>query len=141
MRGAADHLAEQDGVAGEGVGSLGFCLGGGLAIWAATVNPKIRAAVSYYYVMPHGKPDFSKIGAPVLGHFGTGDDFVSVDDAKALEKEIDEATDHDVEFVFYDGAGHAFANDHNRLGTYSSEHSQTAWQGTVDFLKKTFKRT
>ena len=35
--------------------------------------------------MPHGKPDFSQIDAPVLGHFGTADDFVSVEDAKALE--------------------------------------------------------
>jgi len=91
--------------------------------------------------MPHGKPDFSKLDAPVLGHFGDSDDFVPVDDAKALEAEIDDASDHDVVFVFYDGAGHAFANDHNRLDTYHSEHAHTAWQGTVDFLRKTFKRS
>ena len=61
--------------------------------------------------MPHGKPDFSQLEAPVLGHFGDDDDFVPVDDAKALEREIADATDHPVEFVFYDGAGHAFSND------------------------------
>ena len=109
-------------------------------MWAGTANPKVDAVVTYYYVMPHGKPDFSQLDAPVLGHFGDSDDFVSVEDAKALEKEIDEATDHDVEFVFYDGAGHAFANDHNRLGTYHEGHAKKAWHGTVDFLKKTFKR-
>ena len=91
MRGAVDFLAGQDGLQGDGVGSVGFCLGGGLSVWAATVNPKVDAVVTYYYVMPHGKPDFSKVDAPVLGHFGTADDFVPVDDAKALETEIAEA--------------------------------------------------
>src|SRR3954471_7064458 len=86
MRGAVDYLADHDGFEGSGAGAVGFCLGGGLAVWAATVNPKVKAIVTYYYVMPHGKPDFSKLEAPVLGHFGTGDDFVSVDDAKQLEQ-------------------------------------------------------
>ncbi|MEJ7715103.1 MAG: dienelactone hydrolase family protein [Thermoleophilaceae bacterium] len=135
MRGAVDHLAAQDGYEGEGVGSVGFCLGGGLAIWAATLNPEVRAAVSYYYVMPHGKPDFSKIQAPVLGHFGTADDFVPVDDAKALEKEISEATDKPVDFEFYEGQGHAFFNDTNRLGTYDKQAADQSWQRTVEFLR------
>jgi carboxymethylenebutenolidase len=91
--------------------------------------------VTYYYVMPHGKPDFSKIEAPVLGHFGTGDEFVSVDDAKALEQELRDAG-VEVDFQFYEGAGHAFANDHNRLGTYDEGKSNEAWRKTVDFLKR-----
>ena len=135
MRGAVDHLAAQDGYEGQGVGSVGFCLGGGLAIWAATINPKVRAAVSYYYVMPHGKPDFSKVQSPVLGHFGTGDDFVSVDDAKALEKEISEASSNSVEFEFYGGRGHGFFNDTDRLGTYDKQAADQSWQRTVDFLR------
>ena len=105
MRGAVDFLASQDGVQGDGVGSVGFCLGGGLSVWAATANPKVDAVVTYYYVMPHGKPDFSKVDAPVLGHFGTADDFVPVDDAKALESEIAEASGQPVKFEFYEGAG------------------------------------
>jgi len=135
MRGAVDHLASQDGYEGDGVGSVGFCLGGGLAIWAATINPKVRAAVSYYYVMPHGKPDFSKIQAPVLGHFGTADDFVPVDDANALEKEISDATDNPVDFQFYEGQGHAFFNDTNRLGTYNKEAADQSWERTIGFLR------
>jgi carboxymethylenebutenolidase len=135
MRGAVDFLVGQDGYQGEGVGSVGFCLGGGLSVWAATVNPKVRAAVSCYYVMPHGKPDFSKIGGPVQGHFGTADDFVALDDAKALESEIAEASGQPVEFHYYDGAGHAFFNDTNRLGTYDAEAAQQAWSRMVSFLR------
>ena len=76
MCGAAAYLAELPGVKGPDVGAIGFCLGGGLAVWAAATCPQITAAVSYYYVMPHGKPDFTKLKGPVLGHFGTADAFI-----------------------------------------------------------------
>ena len=135
MRGAVDYLAAHEQFEGKGVGSVGFCLGGGLAVWAATANPKVKASVSYYYVMPHGKPDFSKVQGPVLGHFGTADDFVSVDDAKALEEEIRTAG-NEVEFHFYDDAGHAFFNDTDRLGTYHEDHAKTSWERTVSFFRE-----
>jgi carboxymethylenebutenolidase len=134
MCGAADYLASQPGVDGPGVGAVGFCLGGGLAIWAAASCPNIEAAVSYYYVMPHGKPDFSKIKGPVLGHFGTADEFIPLEDARKLESEL---TDAGVQttFEYYDGAGHAFFNDTNRLGTYDKEHAEASWQRTASFLR------
>jgi carboxymethylenebutenolidase len=134
MRGAVDYLADHEGFEGDGVGAVGFCLGGGLAVWAATVNPKVRATVSYYYVMPHGKPDFSRANGPVLGHFGTADDFISVDDAKALEEEI-RGAGVEVDFDFHEGVGHAFFNDTNRLGTYDDEAAKRSWGRTVEFLR------
>jgi carboxymethylenebutenolidase len=134
MCGAADYLAAQPGVEGPGVGAVGFCLGGGLAIWAAASCPNIAAAVSYYYVMPHGKPDFSKIKGPVLGHFGTADEFIPLEDARKLESELIDAS-VDTTFEYYDGAGHAFFNDTNRLGTYDVEHAEPSWQRTTAFLR------
>ncbi len=133
MCGAADYLLSQPGCEGPGVGAVGFCLGGGLAVWAAATCPNITAAVSYYYVMPHGKPDFSGIAGPVLGHFGTADEFVPVEAAKALEAELSDAG-ADVTFHFYEDAGHAFFNDTNRLGTYDADHADVSWGRTVDFL-------
>ena len=135
MRGAVDYLAGHEGFEGKGVGSVGFCLGGGLSVWAASVNPKVAAVVSYYYVLPHGKPDFSKVQAPVLGHFGTADEFVSVEDAKALEAEM-RAAGVDAHFDFYEGAGHAFFNDTNRLGTYDPEAAELSWRRTIEFFRK-----
>lgn len=134
MRGAVDYLREHSGVAGRGVGSVGFCLGGGLSVWAASLSPHVAATVTYYYVMPHGKPDFSRIRGPVLGHFGTADEFVSVDDARALAAEMRDAG-VDVRFEFYEGAGHAFFNDTNRLGTYDAEAAEASWQETISFLR------
>ena len=135
MRGAVDFVASHEGFEGQAVGSVGFCLGGGLSVWAATINPKVRAVVTYYYVMPHGKPDFSKIQGPVLGHFGTADDFVSVDDAKALEQELRDAGVH-ARFEFYEGAGHAFFNDTDRLGTHDAEHARRSWERTISFFRE-----
>jgi carboxymethylenebutenolidase len=134
MCGAADYLASQPGVEGPGVGAVGFCLGGGLAIWAAATCPNIAASVTYYYVMPHGKPDFTKIKGPVLGHFGTADEFIPLEDAKKLESELEDAG-VETTFHYYDGAGHAFFNDTNRLGTYDKAHAETSWGRTVSFLR------
>jgi carboxymethylenebutenolidase len=90
--------------------------------------------VTFYYVMPHGKPDFTGISGPVLGHFGTNDEFVPVEDARKLESELREAG-VDVDFEFYEGAGHAFFNDTDRLGTFDAEARDAAWQRTVGFLR------
>jgi carboxymethylenebutenolidase len=138
MRGAVEYLLEHPKCNGA-VGSVGFCLGGGLSVWAASANPKVGAAVTFYYVMPHGKPDFSRINAPVLGHFGTADDYISVEDAKALEQEL-QAAGVEAAFEFYEGAGHAFFGPHDRLGTHDPEHARNAWQRTVDFFKKHLTR-
>jgi carboxymethylenebutenolidase len=134
MCGAADFLRSQPGFQGSGVGSIGFCLGGGLSVWAAATCPSIAAAVTYYYVMPHGKPDFSAIGGPVLGHFGTGDEFISEEDARKLESELRDAG-VEVTFHYYEGAGHAFFNDTNRLGTHDEQHARLSWDRTVAFLR------
>jgi len=135
MCGAAEYLGALPGVQGPQVGAVGFCLGGGLSVWAAASCPNIGAAVTFYYVMPHGKPDFSKISGPLLGHFGTADEFVSVDEAKALEDELRGAGVR-ASFQFYENAGHAFFNDDNRLGTYDSEAAQLAWERTLSFLRE-----
>jgi carboxymethylenebutenolidase len=134
MRGAAEHLVSVTGVVGEHIGAVGFCLGGGLAVWTAAASELVAATVSYYYVMPHGKPDFAKITGAVLGHFGTADDFVSVTDARALETEL-RAAGVDTTFEFYEGAGHAFFNDTNRLGTYDAEAAARSWERTLAFLR------
>jgi carboxymethylenebutenolidase len=133
LRGAVDFLVAQEDVDGESVGSIGFCLGGGLSVWAASQNPKVRAAVTYYYVMPYGRPDFTEIRGPVLGHFGTDDEFVPVDAARELEAELRRAG-VDVRFEFYD-AGHAFFNETDRLGTYDPDAASRSWRSTVEFLR------
>jgi len=134
MCGAAAYLASLPGVKGPGVGAIGFCLGGGLALWAAATCPQITAAVTYYYVMPHGKPDFTKLKGPVLGHFGTADAFIPLEASQGLESELTDAG-AEVTFHYYPDAGHAFFNDTNRLGTYNAEDADRSWERSVSFLQ------
>ncbi len=135
MRGAVEFLVSQDGVEGPGVGAVGFCLGGGLSVWAATLNDKVKAVVTYYYIMPHGRPDFSEIKGPVLGHFGTEDEFILVGHARNLERELSSSSGQHVVFHFYEGAGHAFFNDTDRLGTYDEGAAALSWRRTIEFLR------
>ena len=119
----------------EVVGATGYCIGGALCLYAAALNPKVAASSSFYYVFPHGKPEWSKIEGPVMMHFGTKDDFMSVDDVKGLEAEMKEAG-VDVVTEFYEGAGHAFCNTANRLGTYNEEYAELAFARNLEFFDK-----
>jgi len=46
----------------------------------------------------------------------------------------------DVTFHLYDGGGHAFFNDTNRLGTYDAELAEASWERTVGFLRSALAR-
>jgi carboxymethylenebutenolidase len=39
-------------------------------------------------------------------------------------------------FHYYVGAGHAFFNDTNRLGTYDEGDAELSWERTVSFLRE-----
>lgn len=133
LSGAIDFVAAEAGT--EKVGTLGWCLGGGLSVVAASLNDKVAACVSYYYVLPHKKPDFSKIVAPVLMHWGSEDAFNEEATVDALVEEL-RAAGVDVTSETYDGCGHAFANAANRLGTYDAEAAQLAWSRSIEFFNR-----
>lgn len=131
--GAVDYVAERAGASE--VGSTGYCIGGALCLYAAAANPKVAASSSFYYVFPHGKPEWSNIEGPVLMHFGTNDDFIPVSDAEALVAEIKQAG-VDVVAKFYEDAGHAFCNTANRLGTYDESYAELAFERNLEFFEK-----
>ena len=135
MCGAADHLRAQPGVEGSGVGSVGFCLGGGLSVWAAANCPNVAAAVTYYYVMPHGKPDFAQGQGPRARALRHGRRIHLHGRSRGARGRAEARRASTTTFHYYDGAGHAFANDPNRLGTYDAALTELAWQRTVEFLR------
>src|SRR5215510_8909596 len=59
LRGANTYLLAQSST--KKVGVVGFCMGGQLALFAATLNPAIGACVNFYGVHPNVKPDYSKL--------------------------------------------------------------------------------
>jgi carboxymethylenebutenolidase len=133
LRGAADYLVALDGVSPKKVATIGFCMGGQLALFAATDYPeRIGAAVDFYGVHPAVKPDVSRLSGPVLLQFATRDTSTSPDAANALTQRIRDAGKH-VEAHFYE-ADHAFFND-QRPKVYNAEAAQLAWTRTLAFLK------
>ncbi|MGZ6770375.1 MAG: dienelactone hydrolase family protein [Mycobacteriaceae bacterium] len=134
LGGAVDFLLKHEAVTGSAVGAVGFCMGGGFVlVLAAQQGNRISAAVPFYGVIPGDTPDFSRLSAPVLGHFGENDDFVPPEKVRELAATIEAQAGRAPEFHFYP-AGHAFFNDENLLGTYDAKQAALAWQRTLEFL-------
>ncbi len=135
LRGAIDFLLAHDAVQGETVGVLGFCMGGMVALLVGAREGDTIGAVSAWYGAPLGDngPDWSGLSAPVRGHFAGNDDFFPPDAVKALEAQL-QGLGKDVVFEVHQGAGHAFGNEDDALGTYDKDLTATAWAATVAFL-------
>ena len=52
IAGAAKYLSDRRDVVGKGVGVIGFCMGGSLALWSATLSEEIVATVGFYPGQP-----------------------------------------------------------------------------------------
>ncbi len=134
LGGAVQMLTGLEGVTGESVGAVGFCMGGQLALAAACKNAQIGACVDFYGVHPNVTLDFSQLRAPVLGLFAENDDFVTPEVARKLEHDIRQAGKR-VEFHVYPGADHGFFND-SRPDTYQEEAAADAWNRTRNFFRE-----
>ncbi len=134
LHGAAAYLLARDDVTSSRVGAMGFCMGGQLALYAGCEYPdQIGAVVDFYGIHPNVQPDLSRLGGPVLAHFGEHDPSVPADKARELVKRI-EAAGKRVDAHFYH-AGHAFFND-TRPEAYNAEAATQAWDRTLEFLRK-----
>jgi carboxymethylenebutenolidase len=84
----------------------GFCWGGGWAFQYASINPKLKAAYSFYGVAVDNADDAKKIACPVYGFNAENDERVNATIPKAAE--LMKAAGKKYEPVIYKGAGHGF---------------------------------
>ena len=105
-----DALTAHEGVDGQHLGIVGFCMGGRVTYMMAAAEARFRAAVAYY----DGNP--------------------SPDDMTTLDAEL---TRHGKahEFHAYAGAGHAFM-DFTRVERYRQAASALSWNRTLAFLRQ-----
>jgi carboxymethylenebutenolidase len=135
MAAVVDTLLAMPETTGEAVGAIGFCVGGGLALYLATLKPEVAAVVCYYGFPRTGLDwDLSQVKAAVLGHFAEhDDDFAPRELADRMERELRDAG-VDVTFHHdYPGTEHAFFND-DRPGIYNAEAADRSWRRTLEFL-------
>jgi carboxymethylenebutenolidase len=138
MSGSVDFLAAHDTVRGDGLGVIGFCMGGMLAWLLAAHRPDKVTAVVPFYGFPQGdmEPDWSALSATVRGHMAEKDDFFGPDAARALESKL-QAMGKAVQLTVHAGTGHAFMGPHNALGTLDEKLAEKIWPEVFAFLHQT----
>ena len=135
LSGAVDFLMAHEAVTSETVGAVGFCMGGGFVLLlAAREGERIGAAVPYYGVGPYESAPLEEVNAPVLGHYAENDDYAPPAKVRALEAKLTAGRAASVDLRIHPGAGHAFCNDENLLGTYDPELAASTFRDTVAFL-------
>ena len=135
LGGAAKYLGQQSSTAK--VGCVGFCMGGQLALFAATLNPNVGAVVDFYGIHPNVKPDYAKLSGPVLGLFAEKDGFVTPQTAREVDAAIKKAGKQS-EIHIYPNVDHAFFNEDN-TGAYNKAAADDAWRRTITFFRQNLK--
>lgn len=135
MSAAVDLLVDHDATAGEGIGVIGFCMGGMLTFMLAALRPDRVKAVVPFYGFPQGdnQPDYAKITAAIQGHMAENDDFFPPSAAMHLETELRDLG-KDVSFTVHPGTGHAFMAAHDAFGTHDAELAAEIWPQAMAFL-------
>jgi carboxymethylenebutenolidase len=134
LAGAIRFLKSQPNVRGEKAGTIGFCMGGALSLFAASKNADVGACVVFYGIHPNVKPDLDALEAPVLGIYAGRDTSTPPAAVAELSRQLT-ARGKRHEFHTYPDADHAFFNDH-RPAVYNAAAAADAWQKTLDFLRR-----
>jgi carboxymethylenebutenolidase len=134
MQAAYAYLATRKDVKSDKIGSIGWCMGGGLSLQLAIHQPRLAACVVNYGSLPTDPNDIQQIMAPVLGNFGAEDKGITPADVNAFDNTM-KGMNHRIDVKIYPGAGHAFENPNNTNG-YRPEAAADAWKRTIAFLQK-----
>ena len=132
MKSTFSYLAGRPDVDPKHIGSLGWSMGGGLAIQLAIHEPRLAACVVNYGPLPTNPADIQKINAPMLGNFGSLDRGIPPKKVRAFERSMN-AMEKPCDVKIYDGAGHAFANPANKVA-YRHQATTDAWLRTLAFF-------
>lgn len=135
MAGAATYLTGLDATTGT-IGAVGFCMGGSLALWSATLSPEITASVGFYPAVPWERmaPSWADYdGKAAMIHCSEDDGTSSAPGIQTAAKAIRDAGGECALFD-YPGTRHAFFND-DRPEVYDASASASSWARTLDFLR------
>jgi carboxymethylenebutenolidase len=133
LRGAVEFLLNDGRATGAKVGTVGFCMGGALSLYAASKNEQVGACVVFYGGHPKVKPDLERLRAPVLGIYAGKDKSVTPGSVRELEGRLNELGKPN-EMHIYGDADHAFFND-QRPEVYNEADAADAWRRTIDFFR------
>jgi carboxymethylenebutenolidase len=87
----------------------GFCWGGGWVFQYANMNPKLKAAYSFYGIAADNQSKVANIACPVYGFYAGNDERVNATVPTA--QDLMRRANKKYEPVTYDGAGHGFMRE------------------------------
>ena len=137
ISGAAQYLTSLPSSASNHVGAVGFCMGGSLALWSATLAPQIVATVAFYPGIPWERmaPKWQNYqGKNAIIHCSESDGTSAAPGIQVARTSI-EAAGGQVELFDYPGTHHAFFNG-DRADVFDPISADLAWERTVEFLRK-----
>jgi carboxymethylenebutenolidase len=136
IQGSAQYLDSRDETTGNGVGTVGFCMGGSLALWSGALAPEVKAVVGFYPALPWEKmqPSWGNYRNKTAMIHACEEDGTSR--AQGIQQAVHgiEEAGGSVEVYDYPGSRHAFFND-QRPEVHDKEHSRKAWRRSVELLK------
>lgn len=121
---------------------VGFCMGGTVAFYAATLRP-LGAAVTFYggglsagrFGLPSLVDLAPSLATPWLGLYGDRDESIPVADVELLREAAAKKAQTESEVVRYAEAGHGFHCD-ARPGSYTAAAAQDGWRRTLGWLER-----
>jgi carboxymethylenebutenolidase len=136
MTGAAQYLLTLPETTSTSVGAVGFCMGGSLAIWSATLTPEISTAVAFYpgASWERHAPQWSQYkGKHAMIHCAESDGTSTAPGIQEAKVNI-ESAGGEIAIFDYPGTKHAFFNS-DRPEVFDEKAPEIAWSRTLVYLK------
>ena len=133
LNGAVNYLETLDYVNARGIGSVGFCMGGGLSLLLACRNAELASAVIFYGRNPSPIDLVKNIKCPILCNYAGADMGISESDINLLKQTLTKYSKV-FDMKVYPGAPHAFFND--TRDNYRPDAAKDAWKRTLEFFNK-----
>ncbi len=116
---------------------LGFCMGGGLALYVLARSRLFAAGVIYYQSLFPDPEELRGIKAPLQCHYGTKDSNTTQAEIEMFREAL---TQHHkkYEIHLYEGAGHAFLNNPQGKNEANRKAAEESFARSCKWLKKIF---
>lgn len=115
------------------IGTVGFCLGGSLALALASSTPRVGPVASFYGGRQVPDDQLRQIKGPVLLLYGEADQGIPPATRQHVASVLQQqGISH--ELVVYPDAGHAFMNDSRPHG-FNPVVAADAWQRLISFMR------
>ena len=131
-----DYLRKQSFVSDDGMGVVGFCYGGRLAMLLGSRSREIDAVVAYH-PGPFSEAEMKRLKGPVLVHQGTADRALPEGQTAALVKNL-KAHKIPVVAFWYEGADHGFLAYTRPF--YKPDYAKLSWERTLAFFNRHLKQ-